>query len=580
MIPFDRLGLLGSIVDLRPESLPHDAWSRLVRVECGLDGITRSGADEEVYFLTAVGGNTAVQSLAHDPWGLLSIESDGINYWIYPGQNQVHCAIPGANRNNLTRQTATSTASITTTSSDKEYSATSNSLWSHSILAGVPVINVDTAPPQVWAPISLTQRLTELDWDKSAGAKWSERTAGAITCDIFRSYREYGIALGTTEGGTRYPRRLRWSHPAPPDTTPFTWDETKQAYDAGYYDFEDGEGKLVDCAEIGSTNYVYLADRTWTMTWVGGRNIHAFRGPRFPFGLFAPGCVAKLQDGRHACLTESHLIIHDGTSYQDIAAERWERALFSSIDPTYWRRTFLFANEYQDASQIWICYPEKGAEWCTMALVYDRRTQTFVERPLRGLSSIVGGPVVRSGAATWTADSDTWEEDVTSWNETTDDPRQIYPVGAMPATGTLGSKLWVVRGSVFQDHIGSTVDGEHIPMPLGKSNATIERIGLPMLGRARDGSAKTGVLQRYMINGVWPRIRAPDGTVVKVTVGFQETLQDSVEWADPVDFVVGEDLFAEMYLEGRIPSIRFESDEPVEWTLMGYEVDGFPVGNY
>lgn len=580
-LPFDNVGAIGVIGDLRPESLPVDAWTRLVNVDLGYDGVTKAQADEEIYFLTVIAGTTSIQSIAHDPWFLMPVEADGITYWIYPGVNQVHAATALINRVALTRQSATSTASIDTSSVEKEYSATTGSLWSGAILAGIPLLNVDTAPPQYWYPISTSQRLQELDWDKSAGTKWSERTAGAITCETLRTYREYAIALKTTEGGTAFPRRLRWSHPAPPVTTPFTWDESKPAYDAGIHDFEETNDDLVDAEVLQGILYVYKEGTTWPVTWVGGRNILAFgTSARFKFGCFAPGCIGAMQD-RHFVLTGSHMLVHDGTSYQDVGSERWERTLFGAIDSTNWRRTFVFVNEYQDAHEVWICYPSTGATWCDEALIWDYQHNTWTQRPLKGISAIAAGTVAQNVITTWSPDTQAWDADQSSWNESASDPRQFVPVAAMPDQGgfLLSKRLWRVK-SQYEDYIGGSIGGENASVPYQKVTSIVERIGLPLAGQRRDGTPKTGVLRRYLINEVWPRIRAPDGTVVNVTLGFQETLQDAVVWGTSRAFTVGTSLFTEHYAEGRIPSIRFETDAAVRWTLMGYELDIQPAGEY
>jgi hypothetical protein len=577
-IPFDNLGRIGAVADLRAESLPAEAWSRLVNCDLREDGIARGEADQEIYGINIVASATAIQTIAVDPWFLFPVLEADLTYWVYAGQNKVYAAIPLNNRVALTRQTATSTTSITSTSPEKNYSATANSLWSGAILAGVPLLNVDTAPPQYWLPVSQSQRLQELDWDKSASTKWSTRTAGVASCQTLRAYREYAIALGMEEDGVSYPRRLRWSHPAPPETTPFSWDETKPAYDAGIRDFEETGDKLVDCAVLDQTNFIYKEEHTWVMRWIGGRNIFQFY-PRFRFGLFAPGCVGTLQN-RHFVLTGSHMLVHDGTSYQDIGSERWERTLFNSIDSTYYRRTFVFTNEYKGASEVWVCYPEQGSEWATMALVWDYRRNTFHQRELKGLSMIGAGRIDTQVAETWSSDVQSWDEDATSWNDVPADARQLDIVGASPDTATLSKRLWRLR-SGYENTLHGLQSGEIIDTGYGTWRSLYERIGLPIMGKSRGGGVKgDSVMPRYIINELWPHFRGADGAQVSIKVGVQETLKDAVVWSSAHTFTVGTDLFVELYLEGRLVSVNFETEHKGDLVLLGFDLEVDPAGRF
>ena len=570
LIPFDDLGQVGAIADIEPENLPDGAYSRLVNVEVGPEGLAKAPGESQLYYYTAIGGSTSQQSLAADPWHLRPVKGlSDVDYWVYCGQNKVYAARADANRIELTRQTATSTSSITSTSLDEDYSATAQSVWSSVVLAGVPIFNVDTAPPQIWQPISETQRLQELDWDKSAGTHWSDRTAGAVTCQTLSSFREYGVALYTTEGGTTYPRRLRWSHPAPPNTTPFSWDESKIAYDAGLRDFEETDDELVGFGVLRGTGIVYKREHTWLMRWVGGRFTFSFdRG--FDFGLFAPRCIATLKD-RHIILTGSQIVAHDGANVQPLGAARWDRTLYQSISTDYWWRTFLWVNDTGGAHEVWICYPTSSSQgWCDRALIYDYEYNTWSERELVGYSAIATGVVDESTATTYDADLGTYDSDSSAYDENVSDPRQTVGVAAAPTSAVYSPYLWRVASGYGRETGGMTTTD---------IRSTVERIALP-LSQKRSGAAKAGVLNRWLVNSVWPRIRATDGTELSIQIGTQDTIQDAIQWDSAQVFMVGADYFTEHLAEGRIVSIRIEAKGQTPWTLLGYSVDVEPAGTY
>jgi hypothetical protein len=570
LIPFDNLGQIGSIADIEPENLPNAAWSRLVNIEVGPEGLQKAAGDAQLYYYTMDAGEPSYQSLGGDPWHVRPVrDATDTDYWVYCTDNKVYAARADANRIALTRQTATSTASITTTSSDKDYSATSMSIWSSIVLAGVPIFNVDTAPPQIWSPISESQRLQELDWDKSAGTHWSDRTAGAITCQTLSSFREYAVALYTTENGTAYPRRLRWSHPAPPNTTPYTWDESKVAYDAGLRDFEETDDDLVGFGVLRGTGIVYKKQHTWLMRWVGGRFTFAFdRG--FDFGLFAPRCIAALKD-RHIILTGSQIVAHDGAGVQPLGAAKWDKTLFQSISPDYWWRTFLWVNDFGGNHEVWICYPSNSSEgWCDRALIYDYEYNTWTERDLVGFADIRTGVVDESTGTTYDGDSGAYDDDSSAYDENVSDPRQTVGVGAQPTTTTYDPYLWRVATGYGLTTLGmSTAD----------VRSTVEREAIP-LAAGRSGAPAVDTLQRYLVNAVWPRIKAADGSEVTIQIGTQDTIQEAIQWDSAQTFTVGTDYFTEHLAEGRIVSIRIEAKGQTPWTLMGYSIDVEPAGMY
>ena len=101
----------------------------------------------------------------------------------------------------------------------------------------------------------------------------------------------------------------------------------------------------------------------------------------------------------------------------------------------------------------------------------------------------------------------------------------------------------------------------------------ISRSGLTIYARDQEGNPKNDTEAIKSVQGIWPEIEAPPGTVVKVWVGFQITATTPVQWTGPRDFVVGETIYLDFIVTGRYISVRFESVGQPVWVLSSYDLD-------
>lgn len=106
----------------------------------------------------------------------------------------------------------------------------------------------------------------------------------------------------------------------------------------------------------------------------------------------------------------------------------------------------------------------------------------------------------------------------------------------------------------------------------------LERLGLTIYGRDRQGQWKEDPDLWKIVNGVYPIFRGPQGTVVKIYIGSQETPEDPITWSGPHEFTIGRSYFVDPWISGRYISIRFESVGQPPWQLLSYDLDIRPVG--
>lgn len=547
----DKLGDIGVIKDVAPSGLPINAWTTGENVLFREGAAERAGGEEAIYNIS-VSAVTVTQSLAVQPWWALPIQYDANYYWIYAGASKAYVASPIANQNNITRQSATSTASIDTSSPDADYSATVAIRWNGAVLGGLGIVNNGVQPPQVWNPSAVTNRLVELDWDKSDSTKWSTRTAGAVSARVFRTYREYGIALYTTESATVYPRRLRWSHPALPGATPHTWDDSKLTHDAGYKDFDETDDLLVDCKPLGDINIVYKERTAWAMQYVGGSYVHQFQRAFDHIGLLATDCV-QAHEGSHIVVTQSDIVLHNGVSAESILKGRIQRDLFDQISQAYYYGCFTLLDTQN--YQFWFCYPRNDASdsFCTHAAIWDIKGNTWTFRSLRRASFGAVGPVGSSAGLVdlaWSSQLGSWEDDGGNWIEPSfsNYRRELVLSLAEDSSLVRVNSSWSASGYPY--------------------TARLERQGLALAGQTKLAFVRQ---LRLVTDGA-------EGNTFRVYIRARFSEGQAVNWRGPYTWTIGSSRKIDLFLTGRFFDVRFETDDPGAARLLAYGFDFSEAG--
>jgi hypothetical protein len=106
----------------------------------------------------------------------------------------------------------------------------------------------------------------------------------------------------------------------------------------------------------------------------------------------------------------------------------------------------------------------------------------------------------------------------------------------------------------------------------------LERLGLTIYGRDRQGNWKEDPDVSKLVKGLYPLIRGETGTIIHISVGAQDSLEEGVVWDGPHEFVLGRDTYVTPLIEGRYIAVRFESSGQKPWTLLSYDLDITKVG--
>jgi hypothetical protein len=104
----------------------------------------------------------------------------------------------------------------------------------------------------------------------------------------------------------------------------------------------------------------------------------------------------------------------------------------------------------------------------------------------------------------------------------------------------------------------------------------LERTGLAVIGKDRQGEPKVDYSSRKQISRVWPKITGTGASQVKVQVGKQEEIDGSVTWSLPKNFdpsVRYLDFDDEDAVSGRLNAIRLESTVDLPWQCEGVDLE-------
>jgi len=524
LVPINNVGQIGVAQDTPGHRLPANAWTDARGVRFYDNSIWK-----------AFGQEAALGTPTVDPYYIYHHLGPSNVYWAYPGLAKVY-ATDGATHSDITRTVG------------GDYGGTAADLWQGTHLGGIEILNNGIDEPQAWINPALGTPLVDL-------ANWPAST----TTRVIKSFKQYLIAMDVTASGTHFPFLVKWSHVATPGTVPSSWDPTDPTLDAGEYPLAESGGHILDGMALGDTFMIYKEDEIWGMAYIGGRFIFQFR-KRFDFGAVAPRCMLEY-NARHYVATPEDVMAHDGFQAESVLNDRMRRWYKNRAEPDKKLRQFMVHNDAEN--ELWLCMPEAGAEWATIALIFNMQDGTTTIRDLPGVAHIASAPH-DPGAGSTTYDSQTtpFDQMVGAFGQRTSQPGANRLMGVVPSP-----KKFLLYEQGFNDE-GSDF------------NAYVERTSMPVAGVARDGNVILDASQIKQINEIWPEIRMQNGTDVDIYVGGQDTLNESITWEGPLTFTVGVDDKVDCCTTGRYISIRFETTDQSQWKLDSYSMNLELLGKY
>lgn len=523
-IEINDLANVGVVNDIPPYMLPPEAWT------LGLNMRFNAGAPE-----TTLGWEGVFGTPHAAPHFLMSVPTQATNYWLYAGETKI-MLYDGSAHSNISRAVGGA------------YTMGETRNWNSTMLGGIPIFNNTNDVPQFRADMTVGTLFANLtNWPAGLRAK------------VIRAFGPYLIAFNLVDGGVSLPHTAQWSHPADPGTIPSSWDYTNAAVDAGRKDFEDtNAGVLRDALPLGGTLYVYKDNSTWRVIIIGGRDIFDFKTLYETSGILAPRCVCVTGDGaRHAVVTQDDMIYHRGAEPTSILDKRQRSRLFGEMDTTNYLNSFLFP--VPSRNEVWFCYPTTGNTHPNKALIWN-----YKEGGERGVVSYADGITFRNAAVgsiegdsseLWSDGTDEWDTDTGPWSD--------FVRRRVVCVDPTANKFFNFDKGVLQNGTAFT--------------STLQREGLGILGKKRNGEAIVDFQCRKMLQRLWPKVQ---GGAVNVRLASQEEVNGPITWGpvaafDPAtqraadnDPMSGAALGFELSQSGRF------------WRLDGYKLEISKLGHF
>ena len=365
LLPVRDVGSIGVVTDIRPASLPINAFTKAKNVRFDEGKVGRSPVFRKIK--DSLGFNPrftyGVPANSSGNFASIILVSDTYEFKAYANGSLV------SNQGSLSA----------TSASVHPFTGTS--------LADIVYINRIDQPPVFMA---------------NGGGSFAPLTnwPSGYRAESIRAYGDFLIALNTTEGGSNFPSRVRFSTPALANSVPTTWDAADTTASAGFNDLVQMKTGIVDGLTLGTKFIVYSKDQVWLMEFVGGTFIHNFRKLFSDCGVINQNCIAEVE-GAHYVFDHDDIYIHDSNTRQSICDERVSNYIFGGLNTAKTNRCFVHHNPELD--EVMFCYVsgDDMAEYtngdrCNRAAVFNYKSQTWSFMDLPNVSSSTHGTISSS----------------------------------------------------------------------------------------------------------------------------------------------------------------------------------------
>ena len=543
-IPIENVASVGLVRDTPSHLLPPEAWTTAENMRAVEGGMQKL----EGWMHTFV-QDGSISCAVPPHFGVPVHEPTGNVFWLYASLSGAG-VWDGAIHYNVGRAGG--------------YTNDNSWKWNATFLASVPILNNYNDVPQYWPELNPAVRLADLPhWP----SEWR--------CKVMRAFGPYLVAINIREGSNYYPHMVRWSHAAAPGDIPTSWDEADPTVDAGANDLSDvSNGTLVDAMPLGGRLLLYKEGATHAMEYIGGRFIFSFKPIFENVGLLSANCVAMLPNGKqHVMITQDDIIVHNGLGEaRSIIDGRMKKEFFDRIDQVNIRNTFAFVNPIYN--EVWFCYPTTGNTFPNRALIWNYQRSpngVITEANSINFRYATSGLVVIEGQETWGEDQlndpylDPWSKDTGPWSEFFRRRVILMNPTAPNEEGPTGRFYVMDEGPLRDTKI---------------FDAVLQRIGLGLLGRTRQGEWVVDHELEKMISRIWPRLKG--NGPINIRIGIQQTVEGGIVWDRPISYDPNLQVVYDpsVPLTGRAMAIEFSNNTEVQWKCMGYKMDISKVGNF
>lgn len=440
--------------------------------------------------------------LPNDPYQLLNLRLNTFNWWLSFGPANIY-AIETSNFYDI------SPAGLVAVTNPWE--------WSCTLLNGIPVFTNGKNLLLSWDGIAADDAVVVPDWP------------AATVCRGVVAFRFHLFAFGIDGPGGQFDNQVKWSDAAEPGTLPQFWTPAANNQ-AGDTILADTPGACMIGVPLNQQLLMYKQTSLYSIEYAGQPpdNIFSSRCILRTLGALSPHSVLD-RGTQHLVVGDSDVVLTDGINTQSIADNRIKRFLANSISEANALNTFVVRDA--NAKETWVCVPESGNQFCSIAHIWDEARDTWVTRDLAQVRCAASGFVTDTAVSdTWDLDAGTWDTDASTWNQ-----------------GSVAAIEHIVVGQSLTAYIEDTPDAVAV-------TATINKLDLVF-----DDDEAIKVVHTIQVNG--NNIVAAG---LQIRLGARDSTNDPIAWGSFVNIASGP---FDYETTGRFISWEIQSTGTIEWTV-------------
>jgi hypothetical protein len=404
----------------------------------------------------------------NDPYHLLNLNLNSFNWWMLFGTNNIF-AVETTNSYDITF------AGMQTIADPSQ--------WSSTLLNGIPVFSNGKDGLLYWAGNGAVRALALPAFPVAT-------SVGYVV-----AFRFHLFGLNVDGPGGIFDNQIIWSDATDPGALPATWAPGPNN-EAGSAILADTPGRCIAGLPLGAQLMIYKPESVYPVVYAGQLpdNIFTVGAPNRSLGVLGPHCVKDLGD-KHLVVGGQDVALYDGVNFRSIAEDRVKRAIFNSIDETYAANSFVVRD--LNKREVWVCTPETGSRFATIAHIWDERRDTWAVLDLTAVRYGTTGYVTDTSlSSTWDSDAAAWDTDTTAWNES-----------------STGAITHVVVSQINTLYVEDTSDAVSV-------TATITKLDMSF----GDDS------QYKIVNGVWIRGTGLGLANIQFRLGSRDDTNSSITW--------------------------------------------------
>ena len=341
-------------------------------------------------FPSRVRGRRVAYAGTPDAYHLLNFSLNSFNWWLVFGTSTIK---------------AVETSNITDISIVAQTAIGNPYEWASTLLNGIPVFTNGKDAPHYWTGDALDDAIPLPGWPANT------------ICKYIVAFRFHLFALDIDSPTGIFNNLILWSDATEPGAIPQTWTPAADN-EAGSAFLADSPGRCVSGAPLGTQLMVYKPTSFHAIEYAGQQpdNIFVVRPVVRSTGLVSPHAL-KTIGTEQAVVGNDDVVLTDGLRTRSIADNRIKQALKNSIDETNKQNVFTIYDDH--ARELWVCVPESGSQFATIAHVWDQSRDNWVTRDLHATRYGTTGLVDDTAPSQlWDDDASTWDTDLSVWNET------------------------------------------------------------------------------------------------------------------------------------------------------------------